>query len=365
MLFRSNYSPRTTTASATTPAAATAGAITPGSSVTNNTTTISNTSAADPGRQALPPGVPSAVGPAGNYKREENKEQAIQTGAVGVSLPKSDIVALGQTLQQQGLRVSEHPQFGGVSNVHKGRAHYEGRAIDINVGKGVTEATDPAIGAKFDKLADQLTSAGYKVYWRESGKYGASGHNDHLHAEVLPGGRTPEAPAAPTTPTGQVTPTTPATPGMTSETAPENKFTNFREYAAQQFNEDIANVQKLGIFGGGMGAAGIMGMLGPMLGSLSSSIEGLQQPSPGVAGLIETAAIEDRVAQSMQYKPPEIEQRETEASQFMQSPDRHFPAGSYSEYNTDNHIYPDFGNSIYHIYGDFTGPNGGNIKTHL
>jgi hypothetical protein len=63
--------------------------------------------------------------------------------------------------------------------------------LDINVGRGVTEASDPALGAKFDKLAEQLTKAGYKVYWRESGQYGAKGHNNHLHAEVPSGGAKP------------------------------------------------------------------------------------------------------------------------------------------------------------------------------
>lgn len=369
--------------STTTPAAGITTPTTPPTSTTNyNTTNITNTENPDPGRQALPPGTPAAIGPMGGYKREEeNREHPTQAGAVGVSLPKSDIVALGNALQQQGLRISEHPQFGGVSHVHKGRAHYEGRAIDINVGTGVIEASDPAIASRFDKLADQLTAAGYKVYWRESGKYGAAGHNNHLHAEILPGGKTPDASPTATTPAGQVTPTTPVTPGLTPQAQGEARetpsITNFQQYAQEQLMQEANLVSGMGIPGmmGGMGSiGGIMGMLGPMIGSLGS--EGMMQPTteqmaaqiqpnPEITNILQAAAIEDRVMQSMQYKPPEIEQRETEASQFMQSPDRHYPAGSYSEYNTDNHIYPEWASIVYDIYGRFTGGKSGNIKTSL
>lgn len=93
-------------------------------------------------------------------------------------MPSGDIKALGKMLQDQGLRVSEHPEFGGVNPVHKGKAHYEGRAIDLNVGRGNVEANDPVMGARFDKLADQLRAAGYKVIWR------SSGHYDHMHIEA-------------------------------------------------------------------------------------------------------------------------------------------------------------------------------------
>ena len=89
-----------------------------------------------------------------------------------------DIVSLGRMLQSQGLRVSENPAFGGVAPVHKGRGHYEGRAIDVNVGVGNKEAYDPVHGARFDMLANQLRTAGYHVVWR------APGHYDHMHIET-------------------------------------------------------------------------------------------------------------------------------------------------------------------------------------
>lgn len=88
------------------------------------------------------------------------------------------IVALGKQLQDQGIRVAEHPAFGGVQPVHKGRGHYEGRAIDINVGRGVNESKDPKARARFDQIADSARSAGFKVIWK------APGHYSHMHIEA-------------------------------------------------------------------------------------------------------------------------------------------------------------------------------------
>lgn len=99
-------------------------------------------------------------------------------GGQGSFPPDQSIVNLGKMLQAQGLRVSENPAFGGVNPVHKGRGHYEGRAIDVNVGVGSKEAYDPVNGARFDQLAAQLRQAGYTVVWR------APGHYDHMHVET-------------------------------------------------------------------------------------------------------------------------------------------------------------------------------------
>ena len=63
----------------------------------------------------------------------------------------NDIVKVGKDLISQGFSVAEHPDFtktptatggtytpgkGTVSNVHKGRGHYEGRAIDVTDWRG-------------------------------------------------------------------------------------------------------------------------------------------------------------------------------------------------------------------------------------
>jgi diadenosine tetraphosphate (Ap4A) HIT family hydrolase len=89
----------------------------------------------------------------------------------------SSIVAYGHQLQRQGFRVSEHPAFGGVHHVHAHHsAHYSGNAIDVNVGRGVREASS-AYAYKFDQLAADARAAGYKVLWR------VPGHYDHIHIQ--------------------------------------------------------------------------------------------------------------------------------------------------------------------------------------
>ena len=89
----------------------------------------------------------------------------------------SSIVAYGRMLQASGLRVSEHPAFGGVHHVHHGWAHYAGRAIDINIGRGVNEASGRATRARFDAVAARARAAGYTVLWR------VAGHFNHIHIQ--------------------------------------------------------------------------------------------------------------------------------------------------------------------------------------
>ena len=89
----------------------------------------------------------------------------------------TSIVAYGHLLQGQGFRVSEHPAFGGVHHVHHGWAHYAGRAIDVNIGSGNTEASNPRMRARFDAVAARARAAGYTVLWR------VAGHFDHVHLQ--------------------------------------------------------------------------------------------------------------------------------------------------------------------------------------
>jgi hypothetical protein len=89
----------------------------------------------------------------------------------------TDIVSLGKELQGQGVRVSENPAFGGVNPVHKGKGHYEGRAIDVNAGFGIVEANHPEWGPKFDQIAASARQKGYTVIWR------SAGHFNHMHIE--------------------------------------------------------------------------------------------------------------------------------------------------------------------------------------
>lgn len=98
----------------------------------------------------------------------------------------------GRELQGIGLRVSENNQFGGVRGQHSNNADHGKNAIDVNVGKGITEANVPALKARFDALARQYQARGYKVLW--AGKVWAAGgngptgpitgadkHYDHMH----------------------------------------------------------------------------------------------------------------------------------------------------------------------------------------
>jgi hypothetical protein len=98
-----------------------------------------------------------------------------------------DIVALGKELQgQENIRVSENPSFGGVNPVHKGKGHYEGRAIDVNAGVGIVEAEHPIWGPKFDEIAANARQKGFMVIWR------SAGHYNHMHIESkTAGGQTP------------------------------------------------------------------------------------------------------------------------------------------------------------------------------
>lgn len=104
-----------------------------------------------------------------------------QTGNSGgnssTSTGRADIVSVGRDLQQRGLRVAEHPSFGGVKPVHKGRGHYEGRAIDINAVAG-RDVDNPRAAATLDNLKTELQGKGLTVLWRTTGHYG------HMHAEV-------------------------------------------------------------------------------------------------------------------------------------------------------------------------------------
>lgn len=89
----------------------------------------------------------------------------------------SSIAAYGRMLQASGLRVSEHPAFGGVHHVHHGWAHYAGRAIDVNIGRGVNEASNRSSRVRFDAIAARARAAGYTVLWR------VAGHFNHIHIQ--------------------------------------------------------------------------------------------------------------------------------------------------------------------------------------
>ncbi len=131
------------------------------------------------------------------------------------------LVDLGSWLQDKGLTPSEHPDFGGVHDVHaKGSLHYggaddvahmvrrglEGRALDINdvdpiddkFRKDFRNETEALAflyfrllhaAARFDWPLDEMFFDGFG-YIKELGGPGEapnhpiSGHDDHLHIGV-------------------------------------------------------------------------------------------------------------------------------------------------------------------------------------
>lgn len=222
------------------------------------------------------------------------------------ALPAGDVVALGHALQKMGMRISEHPQFGGVNPVHKGKAHYEGRAIDVNFGEGKTEASDPVLGAKFDNLANQLTRMGYKVFWRENGPYAAAGHNNHLHAEIPKGGATPvpdtyQIAGSPEQRAMQgATPAVGATPAMTTAPAPVSTASAAEPVSQAPMTSSMVTppigAMMPGMMGGGIG--GIAGMLLPLIASTIQS-EMISTPSmPALnAQMVNQAAVSSQAAE--------------------------------------------------------------------
>ena len=118
-----------------------------------------------------------------------------------------DIVNIGKDLISKGFSVAEHPDFtktptaaggtytpgeGTVSNVHKGRGHYEGRAIDVTDWRGSLEDSKARYRSVLDSIYNN-GDMGKKLLihdsWGiadETGKDGpgSHGHPTHMHIEV-------------------------------------------------------------------------------------------------------------------------------------------------------------------------------------
>ena len=120
------------------------------------------------------------------------KNHLIKGGTQG-----SNIVAVGQQAEAEGLRVSGHSAFGGkeLGRHSKNSKHYSDNALDINFDYGNTEAQISYMKKKFDQLALDYQSKGMTVLWNGK-KYHPEGgtsplrgnpHYDHLHVEVPAG----------------------------------------------------------------------------------------------------------------------------------------------------------------------------------
>jgi hypothetical protein len=122
---------------------------------------------------------------------QERLNKANNDGVARFRSTQQAVGIAGREFQQAGFRVSENPQFGGVTpGVHEGAGHAQGRAIDINVGKGVVEANVPDVMARLNAMAVRYAARGYIVLWNgkrydPSGKVTPfPGHYDHMHLEA-------------------------------------------------------------------------------------------------------------------------------------------------------------------------------------
>jgi hypothetical protein len=81
-----------------------------------------------------------------------------------------------------GFRIAEHPDYGGVTNVHtSGSWHYDGLAADLNWGPVGTSTTERK---KFKKAIKVARSFGLGVIYALNGTHGsAAGHRTHLHVD--------------------------------------------------------------------------------------------------------------------------------------------------------------------------------------
>lgn len=105
---------------------------------------------------------------------------------------------------QQAMKMAESAgvkwhQYGAQTG-HKGKGHEEFRAIDVYAAPKDQESKDPALKAKFDKLAVDYAQQGYIVIWnkiryeldRNTGKImttAAKGHTTHMHVEAAATGK--------------------------------------------------------------------------------------------------------------------------------------------------------------------------------
>ena len=133
-------------------------------------------------------------------------ENGSRMGTIDVE-KSNNIVNIGKDLISKGFSVAEHPDFtktptasggsytpgeGSVSDVHSGRGHYEGRAIDVTDWRGTLEDSKARYRSVLDSIYND-GDMGNKLLIHDSwgiadqtGKDGpgAHGHPQHMHIEV-------------------------------------------------------------------------------------------------------------------------------------------------------------------------------------
>ena len=124
-----------------------------------------------------------------------------------ISVSGSNIVNIGKDLISQGFSVAEHPDFtktptasggaytpgkGSVSDVHKGKGHYDGRAIDVTDWRGSMEDSKARYRSILTSLQDNsaikmlIHDSWGAMYGGPGTKQGPGGHGHptHMHIEV-------------------------------------------------------------------------------------------------------------------------------------------------------------------------------------
>ena len=144
--------------------------------------------------------------------KQQKKKLNDETPGGNINVKKSnDIVSIGKDLVRKGFSVAEHPDFtktptasggsytpgeGTVSNVHKGRGHYEGKAIDVTDWRGSLEDSKARYRSVLDSIYND-GNMGNKLLIHDSwgiadatGKDGpgSHGHPEHMHIEVRDAG---------------------------------------------------------------------------------------------------------------------------------------------------------------------------------
>ena len=124
-----------------------------------------------------------------------------------INVGGSNIVNIGKDLISKGFSVAEHPDFtktptasggkytpgkGYVSNVHQGRGHYEGRAIDVTDWRGSMEDSKARYRSVLTSLQDNpaikmlIHDSWGAMYGGPGTKQGPGAHKhpEHMHIEV-------------------------------------------------------------------------------------------------------------------------------------------------------------------------------------
>ena len=139
-------------------------------------------------------------------KKDGQSSQSYNIGGRG-------IVDIGKSLAKEGFAVAEHPDFtkfqgytpgkGSVSNVHSGKGHYEGRALDVTDHRGSMADSKERYRSVLDNLYANRKNNNLKMLIHDSwGDWyspntsksgpGSYGHPTHMHIETYhKGGKVP------------------------------------------------------------------------------------------------------------------------------------------------------------------------------